>query len=168
VLWERWLPWKVGLYVLEMISLWGCNFWMDELAYDNKAHPFIFKPWRIGLQVSFTTPCLLLVVFRFVRSISLGIPGSMCSAYYSWVSSLPAVLALRDFKVHVGATYSSNEASNVKTTVNDWPSFETVLQVLDINSYYSQVRFRWSLDNVELGCKNNVIEYMSFFDYSFN
>jgi len=35
------------------------------------------------------------------------------------MSSLPAVLALRDFKVHVGATYSSNEASNVKITVND-------------------------------------------------
>ena len=80
---------------------------------------FCFKPWRIGLQVFFTTPCLLLVVLRFVKSIVFDIPGSMCSACYSWVSSLPAVLALRDFKVHIDATYSGNEASNVKTTVNN-------------------------------------------------
>jgi len=26
---------KVGLYVLEMISLWGCNFWTGGLAYDT-------------------------------------------------------------------------------------------------------------------------------------
>ena len=26
---------KVGLYNLEMISLWGCNFQMDELAYNT-------------------------------------------------------------------------------------------------------------------------------------
>jgi len=26
---------KVGLYILEMISLQGCNFWMGGLAYDT-------------------------------------------------------------------------------------------------------------------------------------
>jgi len=32
---ERWLPWKVGLYTWEMISLCGCDFWMGKLAYDS-------------------------------------------------------------------------------------------------------------------------------------
>jgi len=32
---ERWLPWKAGLYNLEMISLQGCNFQMGRLAYDT-------------------------------------------------------------------------------------------------------------------------------------
>ena len=31
---ERWLQWKAGLYNLEMISPWGCNFQMGGLAYD--------------------------------------------------------------------------------------------------------------------------------------
>jgi len=101
-----------------------------------------FKPWRISLQVFFAILCLLLVVLRFVRSIVFGASESICSACYSWVFPLLAVLALRDFKIHVSATYSGNEASNVKTTADDWPSFGTVLQVLDINSYYSQARFR--------------------------
>jgi len=34
------------------------------------------------------------------------------------VSLLSAVLALRDSRVHVGAIYSSNEVSDVKTTVD--------------------------------------------------
>ena len=32
---ERWPPWKAGLYNLEMISPWGCNFWMSGLAYNT-------------------------------------------------------------------------------------------------------------------------------------
>jgi len=32
---ERWLPWKAGLYNLEMISPQGCNFQMGGLAYDK-------------------------------------------------------------------------------------------------------------------------------------
>jgi len=35
ILQERWPPWKACLYNLEMISPWGCNFWMDGLAYDK-------------------------------------------------------------------------------------------------------------------------------------
>ena len=32
---ERWPPWKAGLYVLEKISPWRCNFRMGRLAYDT-------------------------------------------------------------------------------------------------------------------------------------
>ena len=38
------------------------------------------KPWRIGLQVFFATPCLLSVVLGDVRSITFDTPGPMCSA----------------------------------------------------------------------------------------
>jgi len=34
VLRERWPPWKVGLYVLEVTPPWGCSFQMSGLAYD--------------------------------------------------------------------------------------------------------------------------------------
>ena len=34
---ERWLPWKTGLYVLEVTSLQECSFWMSGLAYDTIA-----------------------------------------------------------------------------------------------------------------------------------
>ena len=126
------------------------------------------EPQKIGFQVFFATLCLLLVVLRFVRSIAFDTSGSMCSACYSQVSPLLVVLALRDSKIHVGTTYSGNKVSNVKTTVDDWLSFGTVLWVSDINLYYSWVRFGWSLNNVRLRHENDVIEYMSFFDYSFN
>jgi len=33
---ERLLPWKVGLYNSELISLWGCSFQMSGLTYDIK------------------------------------------------------------------------------------------------------------------------------------
>ena len=46
-----------------------------------------------------------------------------------------------DFKVYVGTIYSGNEVSDVKTIVHDWPGFETILWVLDIDLYHSQVRF---------------------------
>ena len=38
------------------------------------------EPWRIGLQVSFATPCLLSVVLGDVRFITFDTPGPMCSA----------------------------------------------------------------------------------------
>ena len=44
----RWLLWKVGLYNSEMISSWGCNFWMGELVYN------IFP-------ISHSTPLLILL-----------------------------------------------------------------------------------------------------------
>ena len=31
---ERWLPWKAGLYILEVTSPQGCSFQMSGLAYD--------------------------------------------------------------------------------------------------------------------------------------
>ena len=34
----------MGLYVLEMISPWGCNFWMGGLAYDS------IPPLELSLQ----------------------------------------------------------------------------------------------------------------------
>jgi len=52
--------------------------------------------------------------------------------------------------------------------VDDWPGFGTILQVSDIDPYYNWVRFEWSLNNIRLEHKNNVIKYISFFDYSFN
>ena len=73
-----------------------------------------------------------------------------------------------DFRVYIGITYSGNEVSDVRTIVNDCLGFETILWVPDIDPYYSQVRFGWSLDNTRLGHENNVIEYMSFFDDFFN
>jgi len=39
VLRERWLPWKAGLYDLEVISPWGCYFWTSGLAYDISSNP---------------------------------------------------------------------------------------------------------------------------------
>ena len=40
-----------------------------------------FEPWRIDLQVFFTTPCLLSMVFKSVRSITFAAPGPMYLAY---------------------------------------------------------------------------------------
>ena len=58
MLWERWLPWKAGLYDLEVISLWGYYFWTSGLVYDK-------------LQVS--TLLYIIVVLEAVESASLSI-----------------------------------------------------------------------------------------------
>jgi len=48
VLQERWLPWKAGLYDLEVVSPWGRYFQMGGLAYDivrvedNRLDLFLF------------------------------------------------------------------------------------------------------------------------------
>jgi len=43
VLRERWPLWKADLYNLELISLWGCNFWVGGLAYDNISFNFLIN-----------------------------------------------------------------------------------------------------------------------------
>ena len=65
----------------------------------------------------------------------------MYLASYSKVSLFPTVLILRDSRVHDSTIHSGNKLSNVETTVNDWLSFGTTLQVLDINLYYNRVGF---------------------------
>jgi len=39
---------KVGLYILEMISPWGCNFWMGGLAYNRY---FSAPDFKVGNKV---------------------------------------------------------------------------------------------------------------------
>ena len=111
---------------------------------------FCFKPWRINFQVFFTTSYLLSMVLGFVWPIVFDVPKAMHLASYSKVFLFPIVLILRDFRVHVSTIYSGNKLSNVETTVNNWLSFGTTLQVPDINLYYNKVGFGWSLDNMRM------------------
>ncbi len=52
---ERWLPWKVGLYDLEVVSRRGCYFQTCGLAYNNTSNS------RFYYEVSTEKDAILIV-----------------------------------------------------------------------------------------------------------
>ena len=74
-----------------------------------------FKSRRISFLIHFATLCKLAVMFRFVKAIALDIFCLLESAQKYYMSSLPAILTLRDAWVYIGTPNSDNVALYVET-----------------------------------------------------
>jgi len=71
--------------------------------------------------------------------IALDVFGPLDITNTSCVFPFPAIFALQDTWIHICSAYSSNEASNIEVSVDNYLSFGTILYVLDINPDYSHV-----------------------------
>jgi len=72
----------------------------------------------IFLEVGFTTPSYIFVVFNFIQPIAFWAFFTMCVIYKSGMFLLPAILALGDFRIHVGPINCSDMTSDIEAPVN--------------------------------------------------
>ena len=90
---------------------------------------------EVSFFIHFAIPPKLAIIFRFVRSIALDTLGSLNIAGHSCVSPLPAILALRDTRIHIGTPNGSNILSNIETSVDETFSLTSTLDVPDVKLY---------------------------------
>ena len=84
------------------------------------------------------------------------------------MTPLPTILALRNFWVHVSSFYSSDNAPNIETSVNDFFCICAILGIPDIDPYNSHVGLVRYFDNVRFRCKDYVIKNVIILEDTFN
>jgi len=82
------------------------------------------------------------------------------ATYAGCVPLFPTILALQDTWIHVGTTNHSDKASYIEVSVNYFLSIEPILCVPNVNPNYGHIRFGRDLDDLRLGCENDVVEYV--------
>jgi len=82
-----------------------------------------------------------------MRPIAFGTLRPLNVANPYCMTPLPTILALRNPRVHVGSLYSSDNALNIKMSVNDFFCIYAILDIPDINPYNSHVRLGKYFDN---------------------
>jgi len=93
------------------------------------------KSRGVSFFIHFAIPPKLAMIFRFVRSIALDTLRSLNIAGHSCMSPLPAILALRDIRIHIGTPNGSNILSNIETSVDETFSLTSTLDVPDVKLY---------------------------------
>ena len=92
-----------------------------------------FQLREICFFVCFTIPYELIVMFWFVRPTASYIFGPLYLAWKSWMAPSPTVLALGDFRIHIGFSNSSNIIANIKVLVNKHFNIASALYILYID-----------------------------------
>jgi len=79
---------------------------------------FYFKSRRIDLKVQFATPWEISVILVLAWAITFDTFQTLNPIHKSRISPLPAVFALRSFRVYVCSADGSNVASNIETPID--------------------------------------------------
>ena len=89
------------------------TFTVQAFEYMRAWFPlFGFKTWRVGLEVHFTAPSKVAMMFSLVRSITFN------TTYKIGVSLFLAILALENTRVYVSTSYSSNVTSYIEVSID--------------------------------------------------
>ena len=107
---------------------------------------------RIRLLICLIIPCKLAVMFRFVEAIILDAFSISESIWECYISSLSAVLTLRNAWVHVSTPDSSDVVFYIKASVNESFSLATILDILYVNLDNSYIRSREYLNDMRYKC----------------
>ena len=94
---------------------------------------FGFETRGVCFCVSFTTLAKLMVVFWFMRAITLDIFGPLYFAWKNWMSLSPTVFILRNTRISVSSSYCSDKPSNIKAPINEVLSFHAALSISYVN-----------------------------------
>ena len=94
-----------------------------------------FKSRRISLEIYFTTPCYVFIVFNLVQSVAFLVFRSVDIICKCRMFPLLAIFALRDSRVHVGIVATTSHKTNSVTKVNSiknisWESQENLTRSL--------------------------------------
>ena len=87
------------------------------------------------------------MVFQFMRDVTFYTFSLLDSACTSYMSLFPTIFALRNTWIHIYTSNSSNIATNFDASINETFSFDTRLNVPDVNSNNRHIRFWESFDN---------------------
>ena len=92
----------------------------------------------ICFLVLHTTSCFLSVMFSYMSSIALSVPGDIRTTTKCQMSPFPTVLALQNTWIHIGTFDGSDETSNVEVTIDDILHQRTTLGISDVqpDHYY--------------------------------
>ena len=88
---------------------------------------FRFKMRGVDLEISLAALGKVVVVFGFIWTIALQTFCTLKIASKDSIISLPAIFALRDTRIHVGPSDSSNKAANVKAAIDEFLCHGTAL-----------------------------------------
>jgi len=92
----------------------------------------------------------IFIMFDFVGSITFDVSRSMCTIYKSHMTLFLAIFALWDSRIHIYSSNGCNVVFNVKTSVNKFFGFSSILGVPSIHSYNYYVQFWESFDNLRI------------------
>ena len=82
------------------------------------------------------------MVFSLVKAIALDTLGALDMAGHSHMFPSPAILALRDTRVHVSFSNSCNKPFYIETPVNKTFSLTSALNIPDVNPNNQHIRLR--------------------------
>ncbi len=79
---------------------------------------FGFEIQRIDLEICFTAPDKVAVVFNLMRSVTLNTLRALSSTSKYGMFPLSVVLVLENTRIHICASNSNNIASHIKELIN--------------------------------------------------
>ena len=123
---------------------------------------FYFKSKKVSLEICFTIPYHLSVIFYLIEAIILDTFGPMHMTYKIHISQFLPILALRNTQIYVGFLNHYNVVSNIEASINKVFCSSTTLRALDIDPNYSYIQFRKSFDDLGFKCKNSIIKNKYF------
>jgi len=125
---------QVGVHLvisMTVRTLEGMQTWFTFFCLEMRGISFL---------IHFAIPLELTIVFSLVRAIALDILGALDMAGHSHMFPLPAILVLRDARVHVGSLNSCNKPSYIETPINKTFSLTFALNILDVNPNNRYIR----------------------------
>ena len=106
-----------------------------------------FESERVDFVICFVAPHEFSVVNGLMQVIEFDTFCLLYSTNTGSVTPFPAVFALGDAWIYVGAVHGNNESSNVKSLVNEGFGPRAALRILYIDPYDGHVGFQRDLYN---------------------
>ena len=152
---DLWILLHLPLSVESIVPEWtnigvGLMISMAVQAFKRMRAGFAFLhfyPWRVDLVVWFATLSKLSVILGLVRAVALDAFWALDSAWKSSMSPFPAVLALRDPRVHVHSLDCNNVLSYIEALINEHFGVAPTLNIPYVDPHNGHVRFGWYLDD---------------------
>ena len=107
----------------------------------------VFEPRWVSFVVGFTTPSKLSMVLRLVRAIVFNTFGPLDMARESRVAPFPAILALGNSGIHVGASHCGNVVPHIEAPVDKKLGVMATLYVPNVNPNDGHVGLWGDFDN---------------------
>jgi len=113
-----------------------------------------FKPRRVSLFISFTTPCKLVMINGLVRAVTFNTFYPLNSTHTCHIILFPTVFTLWYSGIHISTTNCGDKTSNIESSIDKTPCFRATLSIPDINLDNDYVWLRRHFDYFWFGGQN--------------
>ena len=116
------MPFPIEAMSPEWARIWiglMVTFTVQAFEYMRAWFPlFGFKTWKVGLKVHFTAPSKVAMMFSLVGSITFNTTWTLDITCKIGVSLFLAILALKNTRVYVSTSYSSNVTFYIEAAID--------------------------------------------------